>query len=114
MKTFLNQWSTRAIWMYAHRSKPVCRSATVVVVEDMTKPFKRRNRDDAARCRQVRAGNNHRRHVGRCRAGRVCVDAIADVQHLRRRQMPGRARGSKAARIWFERADFRIAAAEDE
>src|SRR5215831_3619969 len=115
MKTFLNQWSIRAICMYASRSKPTRRSATVVVVvEDMTKPFKRRHCEHAGRVRDVRVSQDGRGHVGGCGASGVGVRAVADIQNLRGIELPLRARGEKPARARLERADFRITAAHHE
>src|SRR5215472_7852563 len=115
MNTFLNQWSTRAICMYASRSKPTRRSATVVVVvEDMTKPFKRRHCQCAVRVPNGRVGDDGRRHVGGGGAGGVGVRPIADIQNLRWIELPLRAGNEEPAGVRLERADFWIATAQHE
>src|SRR5436190_7917879 len=114
MNTFLNQWSTRAIWMYAKKSKPVCRSATVVVVEDIAKPFQRRNGERTGGTKNLFARDNDCRHLGGGCARGIRVHAVADIEHLARIEPPPCARGQKAARAGLERADLGVAPAQDD
>src|SRR5262245_4128195 len=100
--------------MYAHRSNPVCRSATVVVVEDITKPFERGNRERAGPFLKPSARDDDRGHAGRRGAGGVGVYAVADIQDVSGIELPSRTRGQKTTRAWLECADLRIAAAQDE
>src|SRR5580765_1244794 len=114
MNTFLNQWSTRAIWMYAQKSKPVCRSATVVVVEDMTKPFKRRDGERTRGAVNLFARDYDCRHLGGGCARAIRVHAVADIKHIAGIESPPPARRQKTAGAGLERGDLGIAPAQDD
>jgi hypothetical protein len=54
----------------------------VVVVEDITKPFKRRKGDEAIALRWRRRPDDHAWHACGCGGGGIGVRPVADHQHL--------------------------------
>src|SRR5262245_35723344 len=114
MNTFLNQWSTRAISTYAQTSMPARRSATVVVVEDIAKPFERRQRHETAALTMIPGSDNRARHPGGRRAGGVRIGTVADDEYFRRIELPACRGDDETARMRLEPADVRIGGAKHE